>query len=121
MVSISAGFKVSGDVNLIANVRFPASSPERLRKAVLMIRKSLDPASAYDDVAIHGDDYINLQFRTVASGKTDDTLSTQDGSTPLRIECKGNQFTASAGQPRGALVPGSPVTALSEISFRHRK
>jgi TolB protein len=104
--------QVSGDVNLTADVRFPGSSPERLRKAVLMIRQGLDPGSAYADVAIHGDGHINLQFRTVAGGKTDDTLSTQHGSTRLRIERKGNQFTASAGEPSGILVPVSPVTVV---------
>jgi TolB protein len=104
--------QVSGDVNLTADVRFPSNSPERLRKAVLMIRQDLDPGSAYADVAIHGDGHINLQFRTVASGKTDDTLSTQHGSTRLRIERKGNQFTASAGEPSGILVPVSPVKVI---------
>jgi TolB protein len=106
--------QLSGDVNLTADVRFPASSTERLRKAVLMVRQSLDPRSAYADVAIHGDGHINLQFRTVAGGKTDDTLSTQHGSTRLRIERRGNQFTAFAGEPGGALVPGSPVTVVMQ-------
>ena len=81
--------QVLGDVNLTADVRFPASSAERLRKAVLMIRQSLDPGSAYADVAIHGDGHINLQFRTVAGGKTDDTLSNHYGSTRLRILAQG--------------------------------
>jgi TolB protein len=106
--------QLSGDVNLTADVRFPASSPERLRKAVLMVRQSLDPGSAYADVAIHGDGHINLQFRTFAGGKTDDTLSTEHGSTRLRIERKGNQFTAFAGEPGGALVPGPPVTVVMQ-------
>jgi TolB protein len=106
--------QLSGDVDLTADVRFPASSPERLRKAVLMVRQSLDPGSAYADVAIHGDGHINLQFRTVAGGKTDDTLSTQHGSTRLRIERKGNQFTAFAGEAGRALVPGSPVTVVMQ-------
>jgi len=104
--------QLSGDLNLTADVRFPASSPDRLRKAVLMIRQSLAPGSAYADVAIHGDGHINLQFRTVAGGETDDTLSTQHGSTRLRIERKGNQFTDFAGEPGQALVPGSPVTIV---------
>ena len=106
--------QVSGAVSLTADVRFPASSPERLRKAVLMVRQSLDPGSAYADVAIHGDGHINLQFRTVAGGKTDDTLSTQHGSTRLRIERRRNQFTAFAGEPGAALVPGSPVTVVMQ-------
>jgi TolB protein len=108
--------QLSGDLNLTADVRFPASSPERLRKAVLMIRQSLAPGAVYADVAIHGDGHINLQFRTVVGGKTDDTLSTQHGSTRLRIERKGNQFTAFAGEPGQALVPGSPVTVVMQDS-----
>lgn len=106
--------QLSGDMNLTADVRFPAGSPERLRKAVLMVRQSLDPGSPYADVAIHGDGHINLQFRTVAGGKTADTLSTQHGSTPLRIERRGNRFTAFAGEPGGALVAGSPVTVVMQ-------
>jgi TolB protein len=106
--------QVSGDLNLTADVRFPASSPERLRKAVLMVRQSLAPGSAYADVAIHGDGHINLQFRSVVGGKTDDTLSTQHGSTRLRIERRGNQFTALAGEPGQALVPGTPVTVVMQ-------
>jgi TolB protein len=104
--------EVSGDVSVTADIRFSARSPERLRKAVLMIRQSLAPGSAYADIAIHGDGHINLQFRTVLGGKTDDTLSTQHGSTRLRIERRGNQFTGFAGKPGQALVPGSPVTIV---------
>jgi TolB protein len=107
-----AWVQVSRDVNLTADVRFPASSAERLRKAVLLTRQGLEPGSAYADVDIHGDGHINGQFRTVAGGKTNDTLSTQPGSTRLRIERKGNQFTASAREPGGILVPAAPVTVV---------
>jgi hypothetical protein len=106
--------QVSGDVSLTADIRFPTSSPETLRKAVLMVRQSLAPGAAYADAAIHGDGHINLQFRAAVGGKTDDTLSTQHGSTRLRIERKGNQFTAFAGEPGQALVPGSPVTIVMQ-------
>lgn len=104
--------RLSGDVSLTADVRFPASSPEPLRKALLMIRQSLEPGSVYADAAIHGDGHINLQFRAVDGGKTDDTLSTQHGSTRLRIERKGNLFTASSGEPGHALVPAPPMTIV---------
>ena len=104
--------RLSGDVSLTADIRFPASSLEALRKAILMIRQSLDPGSAYADAAIHGDGHINLQFRAVDGGKTDDTLSTQHGSTRLRIERKGNQFTIFAGEPGQALIPAPPMPIL---------
>jgi len=104
--------RLSGDLSLTADIRFPASSPEALRKAVLMIRQSLDPGSAYADAAIHGDGHINLQFRVVDGGKTDDTLSTQHGSTRLRIERKGNLFTVFSGEPGQALVPAPAMTIV---------
>jgi regulation of enolase protein 1 (concanavalin A-like superfamily) len=106
--------RLSGDVTLTADIRFPASSPEALRKALLMIRQSLDPGSAYADAAIHGDGHINLQFRAVAGGKTDDTLSPVHGSTRLRIERKGNQFTVFAGEPGQALTPAPPITIVMQ-------
>jgi regulation of enolase protein 1 (concanavalin A-like superfamily) len=77
-----------------------------------MIRQSLDPGSAYADAAIHGDGHINLQFRVVDGGKTDDTLSTQHGSTRLRIERKGNLFTVFSGEPGQALIPAPPMPIL---------
>jgi TolB protein len=104
--------RLSGDISLTSDIRFPAISSEHLRKAILMVRQSLDPGSAYADAAIHGDGHINLQFRTADGGKTDDTLSTQHGSTRLRIERKGNQFTAFAGEPGQALVPAPAVTIV---------
>jgi TolB protein len=106
--------RLSGDLSLTADVRFPASSPEALRKATLMIRQSLDSGSAYADAAIHGDGHINLQFRAVDGGKTDDTLSSEHGSTRLRIERKGNQFTVFAGEPGQALVPAPPMMIVMQ-------
>jgi TolB protein len=106
--------RLSGDISLTSDIRFPATSPENLRKAILMVRQSLDPGSAYADAAIHGDGHINLQFRTANGGKTDDTLSTQHGSTRLRIERKGNKFTAFAGEPGEALVPAPAATIVMQ-------
>jgi hypothetical protein len=106
--------RLSGDVSLTADIRFPASSPEALRKALLMVRQSLDPGSAYADAAIHGDGHIDLQFRKVDGGKTDDALSTQHGSTRLRIERKGDQFTVFAGEPGQSLIPVPPVTIVMQ-------
>src|SRR5438093_367321 len=44
--------KISGDVTLSADVRFEGTGTDPHRKAVLMIRQSLDPDSAYADVAV---------------------------------------------------------------------
>src|SRR6476620_6735818 len=47
--------KVSGDVTLTADVSILGTGGEGHRKAVLMIRQSLDADSAYADAALHGD------------------------------------------------------------------
>jgi TolB protein len=107
-----AWVRLSGDVTLTADVRFPTSSNERLRKAVLMVRQSLDPGSAYADIAIHGDGHITLQYRKVTGGNTEDTTSTEHGSTRLRIERKGNQYTVSAGVVGQKLTASPPVTII---------
>jgi len=107
-----AWVRLSGDVTLTADVRFPTSSNERLRKAVLMVRQSLDPGSAYADIAIHGDGHITLQYRKVTGGNTEDTTSTEHGSTRLRIERKWNQYTVSAGAVGQKLTASPPVTII---------
>src|ERR1700686_3804378 len=55
--------KVSGDVNLSADISFVGAGAEAHRKAVLMIRQSLDQDSPYADVARHGDGLTSLQAR----------------------------------------------------------
>lgn len=102
--------RLSGDATLTADIHFPPGKLVPLEKAVLIFRQSLDPASAYADVAIHGDGHITLQYRKVTGGKTEDTTSTEHGSTRLRIERKGDQFTISAGPSDGQLVASPPVT-----------
>jgi hypothetical protein len=105
-----AWVRLTGDVTLTADVRFPTSSKEPLRKAVLMVRQSLTPGSPYADIAIHGDGHITLQYRKEADGITADTTSTQHGSTRLRIERKGNQYTVYAGEPGEELAAMAPIT-----------
>ena len=78
--------RLSGDVTLTADVRFPSDgSAIPLKKAVLIVRQSLDPASPYADVANHGDGHITLQYRATQGGETADTTSPEHGSTRLRI------------------------------------
>ena len=105
--------RLSGDVTLTADVAFPADGGAiPLKKAVLIERQSLDPASPYADVAIHGDGHITLQYRATQGGETADTTSTEHGSTRLRIERKGDQFTIYAGPANGKLTASAPVTIV---------
>lgn len=95
---------LSGDVTLTADVEFPPGSAVPLKKAVLIVRQSLDPASAYADVAIHGDGYITLQYRATSAGKTEDATLAEHSSTRLRIERRGDQFMVYAGSADGKLT-----------------
>ena len=53
--------KISGDVEISADVSFPNSGGNEHKKAVLMLRQSLDADSVYADVALHGNGLTSLQ------------------------------------------------------------
>lgn len=106
--------KLSGDATLTADVQFPAKVPVPLEKGVLIFRQSLDPASAYADIAIHGDGHATIQWRAVAGGKTDDAVAPLHGPASLRIERKGNLFTTSVGPVGGKLTAFSSATVAMD-------
>jgi hypothetical protein len=56
--------KMSGDVSLAANINFPDSLGFGDRKAVLIIRQSLDDDSKEAIVALHGEGMIHLAWRS---------------------------------------------------------
>ena len=55
--------KWSADGSLTADISFVGQGGNAHRKAVLMMRQSLDQDSAYVDVALHGDGLTSLQYR----------------------------------------------------------
>src|SRR5260370_26536933 len=55
--------RMSGDVTLTADISFLGKGVNEHRKAVLMVRQSLDADSAYADAALHGSGLTSLQFR----------------------------------------------------------
>src|SRR5204862_4281165 len=65
-----AWMRMSGDVRLSAEIRFPMPGGNAHRKACLMIRQSLDPDSSYVDAALHGNGLTSLQFREESGGVT---------------------------------------------------
>ena len=93
--------RLSGDVTLTADVRFPAEGGAiPLKKAVLIVRQSLDPDSAYADVAIHGDGHITLQYREAKGGETADITSPEHGSTRLADRTQGRSVHDVYGSSR---------------------
>ncbi len=101
--------KASSDMTLTADVRWVGTSSAEHRKAVLMIRHSLDPGSAYADAVSHGNGLTSLQFRGAANEQTYQVITQVDGPVRLRIERKGSRFTMYAGKPNEELKEVGPI------------
>ena len=97
--------KVSGDVRLAAEIRFEGTGGNKHRKAVLMMRQSLETGSAAVDVALHGDGLTSLQFRD-ASGETTHEVEAAV-TAPSRVELvkRGDRFYASVRGADGGMHP----------------
>jgi TolB protein len=95
--------QMTGDVALTADVAFLEKGGNPHRKAVLMIRQSLDGDSPYADVALHGDGLASLQFRDAAGMTTHEIQSNISAPRRLRIEKRGDFIyvflAASASEP----------------------
>jgi len=101
--------KASGDLTLTADVQWVGTSSAEHRKAMLMIRQSLDPGSAYADAVSHGNGLTSLQFRGAANEQTYQVITQVEGTVRLRIERKGSRFTMYAGKPNEELKMVGPV------------
>jgi TolB protein len=105
--------QMSGDVTLSADVSWVGTSTVGHRKAVLMLRQSLDPGSAYADAVSHGDGLTSLQFRGVANEQTYQVFTQVEGKVRLRLVRQGSRYTMFAGKPDGELKPVGPVEYIS--------
>ena len=101
--------QVSGDVTLTADIQWVGTSTAEHRKAVLMVRQSLDPGSAYGDAVSHGNGLTSLQFRGAPNEQTYQVIAAEDGPSRLRIVKKGSRFTMYFGKPGEELKPTGPV------------
>jgi len=82
--------KVSGDVTLSANISFIGTGGNAHRKAVLMIRQSLEADSAYADVAVHGSGLTSLQARDEKGATTHEVQSAVSAPARVRIARRGH-------------------------------
>lgn len=102
--------KLSGDVSLTANISFAGKGGNAHRKAVLMMRQTLDADSVYADVALHGDGLTSLQYRDAKGGATHEIQSNVSAPVQLRIERRGDYVYIRLGasgekvQPAGAAM-----------------
>ena len=82
--------KVSGDASLAADISFVGNGGNEHRKAVLIVRQSLEADSIYADVALHGSGLIALQYRDEKAVATHEIQLSVAGPERLRIEKRGD-------------------------------
>ena len=111
--------QVSGDVSLAADIRWPEAGGNAHRKAVLILRQSLDADSIYADASLHGDGLTSLQYCEVRGGPTREIQSNLAAPQRIRIEREGDTVSMSVARAGEALQPagGSFKIKLSDPFF----
>ncbi len=98
--------KISGDATLTADIAFPTSGGNEHRKAVLILRQSLDPDSVYADVALHGNGLASMQFRDGKGAVTREIQSNISAPKRLSIAKRGDYvymaLSGDGGEPQPA-------------------
>src|SRR5579862_5842099 len=98
--------KISGDVTLTADISFLTKTGNEHKKAVLMIRQSLDADSVYVDVALHASGLTSLQFRDEKGAITREIQSNISAPKRLSIAKRGDyvymSLSADGGEPKVA-------------------
>jgi hypothetical protein len=105
--------KMSGDVAISANIAFMGDRGNNHRKAVLMIRQSLDGNSQSVDIARHGDGLTSLQFRDAAGADTREVQTNSIAPKRVRIEKRGDFFYAFVAGKDGQLHPAGASTKVT--------
>lgn len=107
--------KVSGDATLSAEIDFVGDGGEAHRKAMLMVRQSLDADSAYADAALHGDGLTSLQFRDTKGEATHEIQA--NAKMPRRIQLikRGLEFSMFVAGPG---EPFRPAGGMAKIALQ---
>jgi TolB protein len=92
--------KASGDDAISADVTFLGEGKNPHRKAVIMIRQSLDADSPYVDIALHGVGLTSLQYRDEKGATTHEIQANISAPLTLQLEKHGDYFSMLLG-PRG--------------------
>lgn len=103
--------KTSGDFILYANLSFIGKGVDPHRKVGLMIRRTLEPNSAYADVAIHGDGLSSLQYRTKEGNITEEIKSVQAHFNIVQLQKEGNTVTVKAAHT------GEPLQLIGKLDI----
>src|SRR5436305_2092145 len=92
--------QASGDVTLTADIAFLGKGQQEHRKAVLMVRQTLDADSAYADVALHANGLTSLQYREEKGAATHEIQA--NVSAPKRLRIVSTAHTSRCGGPMAA-------------------
>lgn len=108
--------KASGDITLTADISFLGKGAQEHRKAVLMVRQSLDADSAYADVALHGNGLTSLQYREEKGAATHEIQASASAPKRLRLVKRGAYFSMWLADDNGnfQLASGSTRISLQE-------
>jgi TolB protein len=104
--------KMSGDVAISADISFVGEKGNNHRKAVLMIRQTLDGNAPAVDIARHGDGLTSLQFRDAPGADDREVQSNIAGPRRIRLEKRGDYFYAFVSGADGKLQPTGASTKL---------
>ena len=110
--------KVSGDLAFSADIDFVSEKGNAHRKAVLMIRQSVDPHSIYADVARHGDGLTSLQYRDEPGADTHEIETYGKGPHRVLIEKRGDYAYVFIPDASGKMVPsGAAIRVRIQGNF----
>jgi len=85
--------KVSGNVDLSADIRFPQEGGRAHRKAVLIFKQDLTADGVYADAALHGSGLTALQYRRARGTTTQDVELNIDLPQTAHIVKRGDNIT----------------------------
>jgi TolB protein len=104
--------KVSGDFTLQTAIEWLKAGGNAHRKACLMVRQTLEPGSAYVDVAVHGDGLTSLQFRETVGANTHEVQANVSGPKSMGLGRQGDSFFMLLPAEGGTLAPAGPSIRL---------
>jgi TolB protein len=110
--------KVSGDLRLTADISFIGQGGDPHRKAVLIIRQTLDADSPYADIAVHGSGLTSLQARAEKGAATHEVQAGISAPARVSIEKRGEYFYVSvAGEGEELHFSGGSMRAPMDGQF----
>jgi TolB protein len=104
--------KVTGDFSLSADIALLGTGGEPHRKAVIMIRQSLDRDSAAVAIAVHGDGLTSLQWRLTRGDNMHEVQASVKAPATVRVEKHGDYFSAFVTGADGKFGPSGAATKV---------